>query len=147
MHLELVSRLQLQQHSPSCQRLPQPVSFLCLFLHLLGCRLAYSYQRHDCNWRHSLLSVCFSVQDSRRALVQGALHCLVGVCQLGGVQFLTRRIQTEAWPILLHLMTHGVPEQTRAVYPSGALPAARLCLCCWLCCCCYAAHQCRHSCM
>ncbi|KAL3144083.1 hypothetical protein ABBQ32_003877 [Trebouxia sp. C0010 RCD-2024] len=59
------------------------------------------------------------LKDGRRALVQGALQCLVGVCQLGGVQFLTRRIQTEAWPILLHLMTHGVPEQTRAVYPAG----------------------------
>lgn len=58
--------------------------------------------------------------------MQGALQCLVGVCQLGGVQFLTRRIQTEAWPILLHLMTHGVPEQTRAVYPAGDLPAAWL---------------------
>lgn len=32
---------------------------------------------------------------------------------------MTRRVQTEAWPVLLHLMRHGVPQQGKPVYPSG----------------------------
>lgn len=59
------------------------------------------------------------MQDHRPALLQGALHCLVGICQLAGVQFMTRRVQTEAWPVLLHLMRHGAPQQSKPAYPSG----------------------------
>ena len=78
--------------------------------------------------------------------MQGALQCLVGVCQLGGVQFLTRRVQTEAWPILLQLMIHGVPEQSKAVYPAGDMPAAQHCVnCCLLLLLC--GSHCQHSCL
>ena len=65
------------------------------------------------------------MQDNRLALVQGALQCLVGVCQLAGVQFMTRRVQTEAWPVLLHLMRHGVPQQAKPAHPSGDVPAGQ----------------------
>ena len=64
------------------------------------------------------------MQDSRPALVQGALQCLVGVCQLAGVQFMTRRVQTDAWPVLLNLMRHGVPQQPKPAHPSGDVQAS-----------------------
>lgn len=58
--------------------------------------------------------------------MQGALQCLVGISQLGGLQFMTRRLQTEAWPVLQHLLTHGVPQQPDPGYSSGDLRAVRL---------------------
>ena len=60
------------------------------------------------------------VQDSRPALVQGALECLTGVCELAGAQFMRRRLQTEAWPVLLQLMKQGILDHTHLPYPAGA---------------------------
>ena len=62
------------------------------------------------------------VQTNRPALVQAAMECLVGVCQLAGPQFMTRRVQTEAWPVLVHLLKQGIPERKHLPYPAGDQP-------------------------
>ena len=54
------------------------------------------------------------------ALVQAALHFLAVLCHLGGAQFMLRRFQTEAWPIMLQLLKHGAcqsPQSYMAVSP------------------------------
>ena len=75
---------------------------------------------------------CLCVQHNRAAMVQGALQCLVGLCQLAGVQFMSRRVQTEAWPVLLHLLRHGLPHQPNAASPSGGVQSflQTILLCC-----------------
>ena len=50
------------------------------------------------------------------------MECLVGVCQLAGPQFMTRRVQTEAWPVLVHLLKQGIPERKHLPYPAGDQP-------------------------
>ena len=43
----------------------------------------------------------------------------MGICQLAGARFMSRRVQTEAWPVLLHLLKHGIPEHQTTMYPPG----------------------------
>lgn len=57
------------------------------------------------------------VQDSRVALVQAALTFLAVLCHLGGAQFMLRRFQSEAWPIMLQLMKHGTYQQQQSYVP------------------------------
>ena len=59
------------------------------------------------------------LQSERAALVQAALECLVGICQLAGPRFMMRRVQTEAWPVLHHLLKHGVPQHKHLHSPAG----------------------------
>ncbi len=65
------------------------------------------------------------VQNDRPALVQAAMECLVGVCQLAGPQFMMRRVQTEAWPVLVHLLKQGRPERKHLPYSAGDQPLSR----------------------
>ncbi|KAL0037252.1 hypothetical protein WJX79_008456 [Trebouxia sp. C0005] len=60
-----------------------------------------------------------ALRNDRPALVQAAMECLVGVCQLAGPQFMMRRVQTEAWPALVHLLKQGIPERRHLPYPAG----------------------------
>lgn len=55
------------------------------------------------------------------ALVLAALHFLAELCHLGGPQFMLRRLQTEAWPIMLQLMKQGTCQQqhTLGTYSPG----------------------------
>ncbi len=62
------------------------------------------------------------VQNDMPALVQAAMECLVGVCQLAGPQFMRRRVQTESWPVLVHLLKQGIPERKHLPYPAGDQP-------------------------
>ena len=59
------------------------------------------------------------LQSDKAAQVQAALEGLVGVCQLAGPRFMMRRVQTEAWPVLQHLLKHGVPQHKHLHDPAG----------------------------
>ncbi|DBA77508.1 hypothetical protein WJX77_009976 [Trebouxia sp. C0004] len=60
-----------------------------------------------------------ALRNDRPALVQAAMECLVGVCQLAAPQFMTRRVQTEAWPVLVNLLKQGIPERKHLPYRAG----------------------------
>lgn len=58
--------------------------------------------------------------------MQAALEGLAGMCALAGGQFMMRRVQTEAWPILLNLLKHGTPVLTNPPYAAGEAAASAL---------------------
>ena len=48
------------------------------------------------------------MQDSRIAVVERGLTSLAQLTETGGGDFLKRRMQQEAWPILSQLLKHGL---------------------------------------
>ncbi|KAL0049229.1 hypothetical protein WJX82_009193 [Trebouxia sp. C0006] len=60
-----------------------------------------------------------ALRNERPALVEAAMECLVDVCHLAGPQFMRRRVQAEAWPVLVHLLKQGIPERKHLPYPAG----------------------------
>lgn len=63
------------------------------------------------------------LQGSRIVVTEHCLQTLVRLSEVGGGDFLRRRMRLEAWPILSGLLTKGVPpaEHSRGPSPSRAL--------------------------
>lgn len=62
-----------------------------------------------------------SMQDSRIAVVERALISLAHLTEVGGGDFLRRRMQKEAWPLLSHLLKQGLSTQNHS-RQAGYLP-------------------------
>ena len=61
------------------------------------------------------------MEDVRVVVVEKALDSLAHLVEVGGGDFLRRRMKKEAWPILARLIKEGLPQGHRGAKPSQKL--------------------------
>jgi hypothetical protein len=66
-----------------------------------------------------LLQSPYAVQDTRVAVAERALDLLAVMVEVGGGQFMSRRVSKEAWPVLARMLASGPTHKPDRSAPPG----------------------------